>query len=109
MRLEVQPGAQSTRFFCGDINITNDTFEVQQGDVIGACLLDDPQFNIHPLDIFASSSFHRLYSEDNSDFCSNIGSVDTSSPRWSIQSGLGLHLYLETTGESQFTNSCLAA
>ena len=106
MRLEVQPGAQSTRFFCGDINITNDTFEVQQGDVIGACLLDDPQFNIHPLDIFASSSFHRLYSEDNSDFCSNIGSVDTSSPRWSIQSGLGLHLYLETTGESQFTNSC---
>jgi len=99
MKLEIQPGAQNTSFFCGNIKIANETFEVLQGDIIGACLLDDPQYDIHPLDIVASSDYHQLYSEENSDFCSNIGSVDTSSPRWSVQSGVALHLYLETVGE----------
>ena len=84
-------------FICQNITLDN-PFSILKGDLIGACLLNDPTNYRYALDLLAIvNDSHRLRYKTNSNMCisSESSEVDPFSVEWSSVSGTALHLYLE--------------
>ena len=78
-------------FICQSITM-DEPFSVLEGDLIGACLLNDPTNNIYALDLLAIADVsHKLHRRNT---CTS-SEVDPLSSEWSLISRMALHLYLE--------------
>lgn len=93
-RVEVQSGQYNTDFVCDTVSL-REPAHVVEGDILGACILDDIQSGSTALDIVARDSALTLYRKDGSELCTGLEMANTNETL-SMTAGLSLHLYLET-------------
>ena len=94
VRVQIHDEYSPGLFICETFNL-EETFEVLEGDILGACLTSDSANDVCALDIIASSNDHQIYHKTGTQLCTDVNSVDVSSPDTFIRNGFTLHLHLE--------------
>ena len=85
-------------YICRSIQ-TSHYFDVTQGDIIGACMTEDPNNRVFPLDMVTMQSDGELYERVNSEACvGNLNVADIGvAGMWNIVPGRALHIYLNVS------------